>query len=792
MNKFIPHHLHSTYSILDGIIKPDKLAKRCKELNYTHAMITDHGNLSGYIKFATAMKKQGIIPCLGCLLPNQEIITDNGAVNIEDIKPFDNVLTHKGRFKKVLMTSISKYSGKIYHIYLTGVKKPISITSEHPVLIRDNNNKISWNKAEDIVFGYINQKLPLDKKHKSYVCLPRLNQNNNILNIEKYLPDHLGIINGCVQKIRKKHKNDSNFSNWSNIKGEIEICNDFAYFLGLFCAEGSFGSKKGLINGDIRLTFNIKEEEYVYFCLKFLKDKFNINASVYIRPERSVSEIAFCCSPLAYVLSEICGRSCYNKKIPKEIFNADRNIKESFCKGLLDGDGKKANQQTLKVSSKSLCHQYRILMSDVKGEFLSTREVNYSDNPYYITDYTKGEYCSFKKSFGDDLYVYKPIKKVEIEEVNNINVYNCQVEDDNSYVSACILHNCEFYLCHQDPTIQNADNKSLFHMVVCAKNKDSFSKLVKAVSESNKKENFYYKPRLNHEKLADIIGDSCWIFSGHPGSYLWDFKTEEEIITGINYLKGLFGDNLCLELQRFMRDPEVDSHIELLKSAGEKTNTLAKACIDAHYVNREDVDLHRIVLCSNLHKTIPQINKMKSEDKPMGVFFEKDYFYVPSIEELKSYGHTDEELDMSFITDNVETFDIQEQPRLPKFTDNEEEYFTEQCRIGFRNKKKVNWGNEYVERVKYELGVLNKANLAGYFLIVADYINWAKKRGILVGPARGSSLGSLVCYLLNITSLDPIPYNLDFERFYNNSRNTLECITFKEFSYEEFKKQQKL
>lgn len=335
----------------------------------------------------------------------------------------------------------------------------------------------------------------------------------------------------------------------------------------------------------------------------------------------------------------------------------------------------------------------------------------------------------------------------------------------------------EFYLSYKDCTIQDADNRKLFHMVVCAKNKDSWTKLVKAISESNRKENYYYKPRLDTEKLANIIGDSCFIFSGHPGSYLWDFKTEDEIITGIDYLKGLFGNNLYLELQRFIQDPEVDSHIDLLKSAGQKTNTPAIACIDAHYTNKEDVNLHRIVLCSNLHKTLPQINRMSSADKPMGVFFEKDYFYVPSIEELKNFGHSEEELDMSSISSNIESFDLQEQPRLPKFVDDEEEYFRERCREGFRTKRTVLWDYKYVDRVKYELDVLTKAKLSGYFLIVSDYITWAKEKGILVGPARGSSLGSLVCYLLNITSIDPLLFKLDFERFYNESRNTKDNIS---------------
>lgn len=335
----------------------------------------------------------------------------------------------------------------------------------------------------------------------------------------------------------------------------------------------------------------------------------------------------------------------------------------------------------------------------------------------------------------------------------------------------------EFYVSYKDSTIKDGDNRKLYHMVVCAKNKESWYKLIQAISASNHPDNYYYKPRLDLEKLAAIIGDSCFIFSGHPGSYLWDKKTTPEIVEGIKYLKGLFGNNLYLELQRFIQDPEVDQHIDMLIEAGKQTNTKGVACIDAHYTNKKDARLHRIVLCSNLHKTLPQINRMSPSERPMSVFFNTDKFYVPSIDELKGFGHTDEELDMSSIISQIEPFKINEQPKLPKFSEDEHELLREKTREGWRRKSKVNWQQEYLDRVKMELDVFTKWNLSGYSLIVADYIQWAKDQGMLVGPGRGSSGGSLVYFLLNIVEVNPIPFKLDFERFFNEARCSKDSVS---------------
>ena len=328
----------------------------------------------------------------------------------------------------------------------------------------------------------------------------------------------------------------------------------------------------------------------------------------------------------------------------------------------------------------------------------------------------------------------------------------------------------EFYCSYQNSNIKTKENRGLFHTVVAAKNKQAWKNIMKAVSASNHPDNFYYKPRLDLKSLSKIIGDSCFVFSGHPGSYLWDMDTEEDMINGIQFMKELFGDNLYLESQKFMQDQDVMKHISVMENASKKTNTKIIACQDIHYTNKEDAVLQRVVLASNLNKTIPSIYRMDPSERPMGTFFNTDKFYLHSVEELKACGHTDEELDMSCIIDQLEPFKIQEQPKLPKFSKDEAETLKQQCRDGWKKKHKVDWDDSYVDRVKEELGVFERWDLCGYILIVADYIKWAKSQGMIVGPGRGSSGGSLVCYLTDITEIDPMKYNLFFSRFFNEGR----------------------
>jgi len=213
---------------------------------------------------------------------------------------------------------------------------------------------------------------------------------------------------------------------------------------------------------------------------------------------------------------------------------------------------------------------------------------------------------------------------------------------------------------------------------------------------------------------------------------------------------------------------------------------------DIYYVNQEDAQLHRILLCSNMKTTLPKVyKKIKSgENIENSKFFENSDFYLKDNLEISEYIITDIESGNIFndIFNKCEEYSIFEKPKLPRFptpkNESEEEYLTELCRNGWRNllagteksnseDKKKTYGN----RFKKEFEVIKEANLFGYFLIVWDIIKYANDNGWMTGPGRGSASGCLISYLLGITHVDPIEYDLLFERFYNSGRNTDDHIS---------------
>ena len=209
----------------------------------------------------------------------------------------------------------------------------------------------------------------------------------------------------------------------------------------------------------------------------------------------------------------------------------------------------------------------------------------------------------------------------------------------------------------------------------------------------------------------------------------------------------------------------------------------------SYYTSRSDAELHRVLLCSSLKTTMPKIKKKISAgelDEGIEKFFQYDSFHVLSKEEvaeaLLDCSHDDASV-VSEIVAKCEDYNILSKPILPAFAtpsgESEEEFLTQLCREGWRENL-LNTGkvedpedeDRYVERFKEELGVIKDANLFGYFLIVWDIIRFVSKQGWLSGPGRGSAAGCLISYLIGITKIDPIQYDLLFERFYNSGRNT--------------------
>ena len=357
---------------------------------------------------------------------------------------------------------------------------------------------------------------------------------------------------------------------------------------------------------------------------------------------------------------------------------------------------------------------------------------------------------------------------------------------------------CELYICEQSPAIKEKENRSLSHFIILAKNYQGWKDLIKIISESNKPEYYYHKPRLNLETLGELNSGNLLAITGHLGSTLADAILDgytlkpnwlELGISHVNKLKQLFNNHIFLEAQLMDKDNLTvqEDLTNAIRKIGKDTNTYVICTPDAHYCRREDAIDQRILLCNNIKTTFPEISRKISndEDVPLSCFFTSDSYHIPSQEEMASL-HTLEEIsNTNFVANLIENYNILSNPKLPPFDCpsgyDQDEYLRQLCRNGWREKIVNIIPQEkqqpYLDRIKYELEVLQGAGLSSYFLIVQDIVNYVRENKWLPGPGRGSAAGCLVSYLIGITSIDPIKYNLVFERFYNSGRNTKDHIS---------------
>ena len=354
----------------------------------------------------------------------------------------------------------------------------------------------------------------------------------------------------------------------------------------------------------------------------------------------------------------------------------------------------------------------------------------------------------------------------------------------------------ELYISHQDSSIKDKTNSKLSHLVVLAKNINGWKNLIKITSNANLSDNFYHKPRLDINRLASLVKKGDLIaMAGHPGSYLADkvyrdgsFVSDKEILKEIGLLQDVFGkDNFFVEVQLMDKENDYQQIIgEKLRDICQINKIPKVASIDAHYPERSDCVDQRVLLCANLKTTLQDISKKMTlnEDVPLRTFFESEEYHILDPLDLKNINTGDEIENTQLINNICEEYDILSRPMLPKFDDiniSEVDYLRQLCRDGWKkriqNKIDPQLESQYVDRIKKELSILEEANLSSYFLIVRDIVEHVRSSGWLPGPGRGSAAGCLVSYLVGITSIDPLKYNLLFERFYNTGRNSQDRIS---------------
>ncbi|HOQ01142.1 MAG TPA: DNA polymerase III subunit alpha [Acetivibrio clariflavus] len=318
------------------------------------------------------------------------------------------------------------------------------------------------------------------------------------------------------------------------------------------------------------------------------------------------------------------------------------------------------------------------------------------------------------------------------------------------------------------------------HLVLLAKNNHGYKNLMKIVSIGFT-EGFYYRPRIDFEVLEryseGLIALSACLSGDVPKALLNnDFEKAKEIAQKYS---GIFGkDNFYLEIQSNGIEEQRYVNSQLIKLSKE-TGIPLVATNDAHYLRKEDARAHEILLCIQTGKSINDEDRMK---------FPTDDFYVKSPEEMEEFFANIPEA-ISNTVKIAEMCNVELEfgkLHLPKFNvpDDKDayEYLRELCYEGLKHHYGENIEDK-VDRLEYELSVIKQMGYVDYFLIVSDFIRYAKDRGIPVGPGRGSAAGSLVAYCLGITNIDPLKYNLLFERFLNPERITMPDVDI-DFCYE--------
>ena len=369
---------------------------------------------------------------------------------------------------------------------------------------------------------------------------------------------------------------------------------------------------------------------------------------------------------------------------------------------------------------------------------------------------------------------------------------------------------CEIYVTrHYDHTLKDKDHRSYFHLILLAKNYNGYKNLMKIVSTGHIEGKYYDKPRVSHEVVEkyaqDLVCCSACIAGEVPRAIIaGDMKGAEEAIM---WHKKVFGEDFYLEVQQHKTEiPGLSQEVyerQIIANEGiyelaAKTGTKVVATNDVHFTRKEDGPAHDRLICLTTNANLDDPNRLRYTQQE----------YLKSEEEMLDmfYKHPETISNTLEVAEKITSFKIDKDPILPKF-DLPEEFLAEIDMHLEKHKAVIDEGrynkdgsergeefcrsvaylchltykgaherygdtltDEQAERIDFELKTVCKMGFPDYFLIVQDFIAAARSEGISVGPGRGSAAGSAVAYCLKITNLDPIKYDLLFERFLNPDR----------------------
>ena len=392
------------------------------------------------------------------------------------------------------------------------------------------------------------------------------------------------------------------------------------------------------------------------------------------------------------------------------------------------------------------------------------------------------------------------------ERTEKLGMKACAMTDHGNMYGAISFYNtmkakgikpiigCETYIAATNRHDRSARNiggeKANFHLILLAKDYEGYRNLSRLTSKAFT-EGFYYKPRIDKDLLAQhskglIALSSC--MSGVPSALLAQDRFDEAAAQALEFEQIMGKGNYFLEIQEHGLEPQARIRKPLVELSA-RTGIPLVATNDAHYLMPDDARAHDVLLCIGSGKSVSDQNRLK---------YGTPNFYVRSPEEMWSIfgGELPEVLRRTVeIAERCELKLPEGVNYLPNYPIPEssagltvDEYFEKVVREGYQTRKESVWDlehgrgelahtfSEYEARLAHEIEVIKRMGYSGYFLIVWDFVHYAKQNGIPVGPGRGSSAGSLVAYCLRITDIDPLKYNLFFERFLNPERISMPDI----------------
>jgi DNA polymerase-3 subunit alpha len=345
--------------------------------------------------------------------------------------------------------------------------------------------------------------------------------------------------------------------------------------------------------------------------------------------------------------------------------------------------------------------------------------------------------------------------------------------------------------------------KYAYHLLIIAKNNTGYQNLLK-ITERSFTHWKYYKPRTTFEDLMTyreglIVTSAC--LGGYPSQMLLEGRDEEAEDVAIKF-KNIFGSDYYLELTYTGLQEQIIVN-EKLRAIARKNNIPLIITPDSHYAFREDSEKHRALICININKPFTMkseedlLVKKEGEDlDSSGMFYQPFQYYLKSFEEMREIFPSDEDLvafqNTMLIADQCNVDLVDSSIKFPKHSDTSDEDLNRETSLSLALylEKNPNLDSQiYYDRLNEELGVIRRMGFSSYFLVVKDYISFAKESNIMVGPGRGSAAGSLVNFLCGNTYVDPIEYGLLFGRMLNRGRGKFPLIEIPELSIESWRAQ---